>query len=66
MFYTICSCADPRAHVHYVVTENGVANLYGKTIKERVKALVKIAHPNHQEEIDKRYFELIKGVQLLK
>jgi acyl-CoA hydrolase len=55
-----------RAHVHYVVTENGVANLYGKTIKERVKALVNIAHPDHQEEIDRNYFELIKGVQLFK
>lgn len=50
-----------RSHVHYVVTEYGIANLYGKTIKERVKALVNIAHPNHQEGIDKSYFELIKG-----
>lgn len=49
-----------RAHVHYVITEYGVANLYGKTIKERVKALVNIAHPNHREAIDKQYFELIK------
>jgi len=48
-----------RAHVHYVVTEYGIANLYGKTIKERVKALVKIAHPDHREIIDKEYFELI-------
>ncbi|TXD84609.1 acetyl-CoA hydrolase/transferase family protein [Subsaximicrobium wynnwilliamsii] len=48
-----------RAHVHYVVTEYGVANLYGKTIKQRVKSLVDIAHPDHQERIDKDYFELI-------
>ena len=48
-----------RAHIHYVVTEYGVANLYGKTIKERVKALVNIAHPDHRESIDKAYFELI-------
>jgi len=46
-----------RAHVHYVVTEYGVADLYGKTIKQRVKALVKIAHPNHRERIEKEYFE---------
>ena len=46
-----------RAHVHYVVTEFGVADLYGKTIKQRVNALVKIAHPNHQESIEKSYFE---------
>jgi acyl-CoA hydrolase len=48
-----------RAHVHYVVTEYGIANLYGKTIKERVKALVNIAHPDHREEIDKSYFEMV-------
>ncbi len=48
-----------RAHVHYIVTEYGIANLYGKTIKERVKALVNIAHPDHRESIDKAYFDLI-------
>lgn len=48
-----------RAHVHYVVTEYGVANLYGRTIKERVKSLVEIAHPDHREEIDRAYFELV-------
>jgi acyl-CoA hydrolase len=50
-----------RAHVHYVITEYGIAHLYGKTIKERVKALVNIAHPNHRESIDKDYFNLIKN-----
>jgi acyl-CoA hydrolase len=48
-----------RAHVQYVVTEFGIANLYGKTIKQRIKALVDIAHPNHRETIEKTYFELI-------
>jgi len=46
-----------RAHVHYVVTEFGVADLFGKTIKQRIKALVNIAHPNHQEQIERAYFE---------
>ena len=50
-----------RSHVHYVITEYGIANLYGKTIKERVKSLVNIAHPDHRETIDKQYFELIRG-----
>lgn len=50
-----------RAHVHYIITEYGIANLYGKTIKDRVKALVNIAHPDHREFIDKQYFDLIKG-----
>jgi acyl-CoA hydrolase len=46
-----------RAHVHYIVTEYGVANLYGKTIKQRINALVKIAHPDHRENIERHYFE---------
>ncbi len=49
-----------RSHVHYVVTEYGIANLFGKTIKQRVKALVNIAHPEHRESIDKTYFELTR------
>ncbi len=48
-----------RAHVHYIITEYGIANLYGKTIKERVKALVNIAHPDHRESLDRGYYELI-------
>ena len=48
-----------RAHVHYIVTEYGIADLYGKTIQNRVKALVDIAHPDHRETIDKAYYELI-------
>ncbi len=47
-----------RAHVHYIVTEYGIANLYGKTIKERVKALVNIAHPDHREALDIAYYGL--------
>jgi acyl-CoA hydrolase len=49
-----------RAHAHYIVTEYGVANLYGKTLKQRVQALVKIAHPNFRESIERDYFEAIK------
>jgi acyl-CoA hydrolase len=48
-----------RAHVHYIVTEYGIADLYGKTIQNRIKALVDIAHPDHRETIDKAYYELI-------
>ncbi len=49
-----------RAHVQYVVTEYGVANLYGKTIKQRVKELVNIAHPDFRESIERSYFDAIK------
>jgi len=40
-----------RAHVHYVVTEYGIAYLHGKTLKERAKALIDIAHPMHREDL---------------
>ena len=49
-----------RAHVHYIVTEYGIANLYGRTLKQRAKLLVDIAHPDHRETIDKQYFEILK------
>ena len=49
-----------RSHVHYIVTEYGVANLYGKSMDQRVKELVKIAHPNFRDTIEKEYLEGIK------
>lgn len=49
-----------RAHVHYIVTEHGVADLYGKTIKDRVKALINIAAPEHREDLTKKAFEFFK------
>ena len=50
-----------RSHVQYIITENGIADLYGKTLKQRVTEMVKIAHPDHQEWIDKEYFNLVNG-----
>lgn len=49
-----------RSHVQYIITENGIADLYGKTLKQRADQMIKIAHPDHQESIDKAYFELLK------
>jgi acyl-CoA hydrolase len=49
-----------RAHVHYVVTEFGAVNLYGKTLEERAKLLIGIAHPNHREALSKDAFDLLK------
>lgn len=49
-----------RAHVHYIVTEYGIANLYGKNLSQRAKAMVEIAHPDHREELDKQVFERFK------
>lgn len=42
-----------RAHVHYVVTEYGVANLYGKNLRERAKALIQISHPDDRERLER-------------
>ncbi|MCL5995193.1 MAG: 4-hydroxybutyrate CoA-transferase [Chloroflexi bacterium] len=42
-----------RNDVHYVVTEYGVASLYGKTIRQRARALIDVAHPNFREELER-------------
>ena len=47
-----------RYDVHYVVTEHGVANLYGKTIRQRAKALIDIAHPDFRPELERKAIEL--------
>ncbi|MFI5151865.1 MAG: acetyl-CoA hydrolase/transferase family protein [Chitinophagales bacterium] len=52
-----------RAHVHYIVTEFGIANLYGKNLKERAKALIEIAHPNHREKLDQAAYLVTKKNQ---
>jgi acyl-CoA hydrolase len=46
-----------RAHVHYVVTEHGVANLHGLNLGERAKALIAIADPIHREMLERKFFE---------
>lgn len=40
-----------RAHVHYVVTEYGIANLFGKNLRQRAHELIHIAHPDDREEL---------------
>ncbi len=46
-----------RAHARFVVTEFGVAELFGRTLKQRAKSLRDIAHPDHREALDKAIFE---------
>ena len=46
-----------RAHVHYVVTEYGVAYLFGKNLRQRAMSLLQIAHPNFRENLE---MEIIK------
>lgn len=47
-----------RNHVRFVVTEYGVAELYGKTIRQRAQALIGVAHPNFREELTRQAKEL--------
>jgi acyl-CoA hydrolase len=49
-----------RAHMHYVVTEYGVAYLFGKNLRQRAKALINIAHPDDREMLEKSCFERFK------
>ncbi|HEX6124388.1 MAG TPA: acetyl-CoA hydrolase/transferase C-terminal domain-containing protein [Pyrinomonadaceae bacterium] len=46
-----------RAHVHYIVTEYGIANLYGSNLKQRAAALIAIAHPDHREHLERQAHE---------
>jgi acyl-CoA hydrolase len=46
-----------RAHVHYIVTEYGIADLYGKNLKERARELIRIAHPDHRENLERNAFQ---------
>jgi 4-hydroxybutyrate CoA-transferase len=47
-----------RNHVHYVCTEFGIVDLYGKSIRQRSKALISIAHPDFRKELEKKAHEL--------
>jgi len=49
-----------RGHIHWVVTEYGSVNLFGKNLKQRAKALIEIAHPDHREKLQRAYHERFK------
>lgn len=52
-----------RAHLHHVVTEYGVADLYAKTLGERAKALIHIAHPEDREHLERDWFNTFRKIQ---
>lgn len=52
-----------RAHTHYVVTEYGVANLYGKNLRQRARELIEIAHPDHREQLEREAHERFKTLE---
>ena len=47
----------PRADAHWVVTEYGAVDLYGKSLQERAKLMISIAHPDDREALDRAAFE---------
>lgn len=49
-----------RGHVHWVITEHGIVNLFGMNLKQRGKALISIAHPDHRESLARAFFERYK------
>jgi acyl-CoA hydrolase len=46
-----------RAHVHYIVTEYGVAEMFGRNLRQRARQLISIAHPDHREDLEKQAYE---------
>ncbi|WP_026474501.1 acetyl-CoA hydrolase/transferase family protein [Alkaliflexus imshenetskii] len=46
-----------RANMHWLVTEHGAVNLYGKTLQERARQIISVAHPDHREMLDRAAFE---------
>jgi len=46
-----------RGHIHWVVTEFGAVNLFGKNLEQRAFELIKLAHPNHREELEKAAYK---------
>ena len=55
-----------RAHARFVATEFGVAELFGRNLKQRATALRDIAHPDHREELDKAIFERFGSSLMIK
>jgi len=50
-----------RAHMHYVITEYGIADLYGKNLRQRARLLIDIAHPDHREKLEREAFKRFKA-----
>ena len=47
-----------RNHVHFVVTEHGIADLYGKSVRQRAQALIEVADPRFRDALEKAAREL--------
>ena len=49
-----------RGHIHWVVTEYGIVDLFGMNLKQRGKALISIAHPQHREALERSFYDRYK------
>lgn len=49
-----------RGHIHWVITEYGAVNLFGMNMEQRAKELIKIAHPDHREWLERCAYERFK------
>jgi acyl-CoA hydrolase len=54
------SVVTTRAHVHYVVTEYGVADMYAKNLRQRARQMIEIAHPDVREDLTREIYEKTK------
>jgi acyl-CoA hydrolase len=50
-----------RAHAHYIVTEYGIAYLYGKNLRQRAKSLIDISHPDDREMLERACHDRFKS-----
>ena len=53
-----------RADVHYVVTEHGIADFYGKDLLRRARALIAVAHPDFRAQLEREFFAFTRGAAL--
>ncbi len=49
-----------RSHAHWIVSEFGAFNVFGKNLLQRAHGLISIAHPKHRAELEKAAFERFK------
>jgi 4-hydroxybutyrate CoA-transferase len=49
-----------RHEVHYIVTEYGVAEIFGLTLRERARALIDIAHPDFREQLEREFDDSLR------
>lgn len=60
LLHRIQEVTSLKSHVDYVVTEYGIAKLFGKTLAERNEEMIKIAHPKFRDKLRRAQKEVDK------